>query len=232
MDSRWFQGKIEEYSFLKLAQKILPQSEFPIVSYPYVKESLQFGMESVRKNMSPRFHYITKEEELAIFNDTWDNKRDYENEEMKYGFYFPDVPIGYLESYFTSWFKDKYVDEMLKTYYTEKDGSIYFPKRSLVIAVFCIWHEYGHYLDYKKRKSKMEYAQWIYESKAPFREYEKKIEELKETGSLTAEAYEVRNKIYRECVDEHSADIYALNNLSEKVSEAFEIIWKKDEKEE
>ena len=40
MDSRWIQGRIEEYSFYRLAKQILPKSEFPVLSYPIAKEFL------------------------------------------------------------------------------------------------------------------------------------------------------------------------------------------------
>lgn len=61
MDSKWIQGRIEEYSFYRLAKQILPESEFPVLSYPFAKESLMSSkMESMREKMIPQFLYITK----------------------------------------------------------------------------------------------------------------------------------------------------------------------------
>lgn len=61
MDSRWIQGRIEEYSFYRLAKQILPKSEFPVLSYPIAKEFLMSSkMESMREKMIPQFLYITK----------------------------------------------------------------------------------------------------------------------------------------------------------------------------
>ena len=72
MDSKWIQGRIEEYSFYRLAKQILPESEFPVLSYPFAKESLMSSkMESMREKMIPQFLYITKKEEQAIFDGTW-----------------------------------------------------------------------------------------------------------------------------------------------------------------
>ena len=52
MDSRWIQGRIEEYSFYRLAKQILPKSEFPVLSYPIAKESLMSSkMESMREKI-------------------------------------------------------------------------------------------------------------------------------------------------------------------------------------
>ena len=87
MDSKWIQGRIEEYSFYRLAKQILPESEFPVLSYPFAKKSLMSSkMESMREKMIPQFLYITKKEEQAIFDGTWNENTDYEHEIMKYGF--------------------------------------------------------------------------------------------------------------------------------------------------
>lgn len=141
MDSRWIQGKIEEFSFLELAKIVLPSTEFPVFSYPYVQEATLPNMEKMRANMIPRFHYSTKEEEQAILSGNWDAEKNYENSEMPYGFYFVDVPLGELSRYFPTWFNDKNIDELIKSYYTEEDGSICFSKKTLTKAVFCILHE-------------------------------------------------------------------------------------------
>ena len=45
MDSRWIQGKIEEFSFLELAKIVLPSTEFPVFSYKYMQEALLSNME-------------------------------------------------------------------------------------------------------------------------------------------------------------------------------------------
>lgn len=223
MDSRWIQGKIEEFSFLELAKIVLPSTEFPVFSYPYVQEATLPNMEKMRANMIPRFHYSTKEEEQAILSGNWDAEKNYENSEMPYGFYFIDVPLGELSRYFPTWFNDKNIDELIKSYYTEEDGNICFSKKTLTKAVFCILHEYGHYLDYK-RLGKEQVALWIYDAKSIFREHELKIKEMQEQGTLTKEIYESREKIYRNCEDEYSADMYALSQLRNKVREAFEYI--------
>lgn len=223
MDARWIQGKIEEYSFLKLAKNVLPQTEFPIYSYPCVDKALQQGMERIRVDMIPRFHYVTKDEEKAILNGTWDDKMNYENSVLPYGFYFVDIPMGMLRHYFPEWFKNEVIDEMIKPYYIEKDGSMCFSKQILTTAVFCILHEYGHYLDYK-RLGKRKAALWAYESKTKFRENDFVLCEMKKNGTLTEELCKKREKLYRECADEYSADMYALSKLEEKVNEAFEYI--------
>lgn len=67
-------------------------------------------------------------------------------------------------------------------------------------------------------------ALWIYDAKTIFRENELKIKKMQEQGTLTKEIYESREKIYRNCEDEHSADMYAMSQLRNKVSEAFEYI--------
>ena len=67
-------------------------------------------------------------------------------------------------------------------------------------------------------------ALWIYDAKSIFREHELKIKEMQEQGTLTKEIYESREKIYRNCEDGYSADMYALSQLRNKVREAFEYI--------
>lgn len=223
MDSRWIQGKVEECSFLELAKIVLPKTEFSVFSYPYVQEAMLPDMEKMRAKMIPRFHYVTKEEEQAILSGNWNAEKNYENSEMPYGFYFVDVPLGQLAGYFPTWFNNKNIDELIKPYYTEKDGSICFSKKTLTTAVFCILHEYGHYLDYK-RLGKEQVALWTYEVKVLFRENELKLQKMKEEGTLTKEIYESREKIYRNCEDEHSADIYALSHLNKNVDKAFAYI--------
>lgn len=143
---------------------------------------------------------------------------------MKYGFYFPDVPIGKLEVLFSDWFCDPFVDNLVEPYYTEDDGSFYFSKKRLVTAVFIILHEFGHYLDYKKFGSTESFAKWVYDAKAPFRENDVEIMALHQAGTLTEERYKARYKVYRDCDDEKSADMYALENLQAKTAEALEII--------
>lgn len=230
MDNRWIQGKIEDYSFMILAKKILPTTEFPIRSYQFARESLNLpNMESIREKMIPQFFYITKEEEQAIFNDTWDVKKDYEHEIMKYGFYFPDVPLGSLEREFKSWFVNKAIDDMLKSYYTEDNGMICFSKKLLVKTVFCILHEYGHYMDYKKFKTKKELALWIYNVKEPYRKIDEYAKKMNMEGNLTDEIIQERYRIYRQCEDEYSADCYALSNLENTVDRALDIIWNEGE---
>lgn len=224
MDLRWLQGNIEEYSFLSLAQKVLPETEFPIVSYPGLCYYLVPGAEKYRKALIPRFHYATKQEEQDIFDECWSADKDYEDANMKYGFYFPDVPIGKLEVLFPEWFCDPYVDELVKPYYTEDTGVVYFSKKRLVTAVFIILHEFGHYLDYKRFGSTESFAKWVYASKEPFRENDAEIMALHEAGALTEEGYKARWKVYRDCDDEKSADTYALTNLQAKTAEALEII--------
>lgn len=224
MDHRWLQGDIEEYSFLSLAQKILPETEFPIVSYPGLDYFLAPGAEKYREILSPRFHYATKQEEQDILNGCWTTDKDYEDANMKYGFYFPDVPIGKLEVLFSDWFCNPFVDNLVKPYYTEENGSIYFSKKRLVTAVFIILHEFGHYLDYKKFGSTESFAKWVYDAKAPFRENDAEIMALHQAGTLTEERYKARYKVYRDCDDEKSADMYALENLQAKTAEALEII--------
>lgn len=223
MDSRWIQGKIEEYSFLELAKILLPSTEFSTFSYPCVQVAMLPDMEKIRKNMIPRFHYVTKEEEQAIFNRNWNAEKNYENSEMLYGFYFVDVPLGQLARNFPDWFKDKAIDELIKPYYTEEDGSICFSKKILTTAVFCILHEYGHYLDYK-RLGKEQAVLWACEAKKPFIEIDSKFKQMNKQGTVTKELYEKRKIVYRNCEDEHSADMYALSHLREKVIEAFEYI--------
>lgn len=224
MDCRWLQGKIEEFSFLYLAQALLPETEFPIVSYPGLEHYLALGVEKYRKALIPRFHYVTKQEERDILNGCWEANKDYEDINMKYGFYFPDVPIGELSKLFPVWFCDQFVDNLIKSYYTEDNGSIYLSKKKLVTAVFIILHEFGHYLDYKKMESTEAFAKWVYNAKAPFRANETEIMELHKSGTLTEERYNTRWKVYRDCDDEKSADTYALENLEAKTAEALEII--------
>lgn len=226
MDSKWLQGKIEEYSFLRLAKQVLPESEFPILSYPFAKEALMSSkMELMREKMIPQFLYITKSEEQAIFDGTWNANTDYEHRIMKYGFYFVDVPLGNLDISFKSWFCDLVIDDMLKPYYSEDDGSICFSKRLLVKAVFCILHEYGHYVDYKKFNSKKELAMWIYKAKEPYRKMDTYVRKMNQEGHLTDELLKERCRVYRSCEDEYSADQYALRHLNEMVDKALEIIW-------
>lgn len=224
VDSRWLKDNIDEFSFLSLAQKLLPETEFPIVSYPGLEYYLVPGAEKCRQALIPRFHYATKQEEKDILSGCWLADKDYEDTNMKYGFYFPDVPIGSLERLFPSWFCDSNVDSLIKTYYTESDGSVYFSKKKLVTAVFIILHEFGHYLDYKKMESTEAFAKWVYNAKAPFRADETEIMELHKNGTLTEERYNTRWKIYRDCEDEKSADTYALENLQAKTAEALKII--------
>ena len=226
MDSKWIQGRIEEYSFYRLAKQILPESEFPVLSYPFAKESLMSSkMESMREKMIPQFLYITKKEEQAIFDGTWNENTNYEHEIMKYGFYFVDVPLGNLDISFKSWFCDQIIDDMLKPYYSEDDGSICFSKRLLVKAVFCILHEYGHYVDYKKFNSKKELAMWIYKAKEPYRRIDTYVCKMNREGHLTEELLKERRRVYRNCKDEYSADQYALNYLNEMIDKAIDIIW-------
>ena len=104
MDSRWIQGKIEEFGFLELAKIVLPSTEFPVFSYPYVQKAMLPNMEKMRANMIPRFHYATKEEEQAILSGNWNAEKNYEDSKMPYGFYFVDVPLGELARYFPTWF--------------------------------------------------------------------------------------------------------------------------------
>ena len=47
MDSRWIQGKIEEYSFLELAKILLPSTEFSTFSYPCVQVAMLPDMEKI-----------------------------------------------------------------------------------------------------------------------------------------------------------------------------------------
>ena len=226
MDSKWIQGRIEEYSFYRLAKQILPESEFPVLSYPFAKESLMSSkMESMREKMIPQFLYITKKEEQAIFDGTWNENTDYEHEIMKYGFYFVDVPLGNLDISFKSWFCDQIIDDMLKPYYSEDDGSICFSKRLLVKAVFCILHEYGHYVDYKKFNSKKELAMWIYKAKEPYRRIDTYVCKMNREGHLTEGLLKERRSVYRNWKDEDSADQYALNYLNEMIDKAIDSIW-------
>lgn len=189
---------------------------------------LTLGAEELRKSLQPRFHYVTKEEEKAILDGSWDSSHSYEDEIMKYGFYFPDAPIGQLDRLFPSWFRDPCVDELVRSFYVEDSGEVYFARKYLTTAVFCILHEYGHYVDFKRFESKDQYALWIYDAKKPLRDYDSEIKQLSESGQLTGEEFEVRNRqrrnIYRECADEKSADNYALSLLECKVNEAFQII--------
>lgn len=228
MDNRWLQEDVERYSFLELAKKILPASEFPVLSYLGMKYYLIPGAEKLRESIRPQFYYVTKEEEKAILAGSWDSLYNYENETMKYGFYFPDAPIGQLNHLFPSWFRDPCVDELIRPFYVEDSGEVYFIKKYLTMAVFSILHEYGHYVDLKRFESKDQYALWIYDAKKPLRDYDSETKQLSESGKLTGEEFEVRNRqrrnIYRECADEKSADNYALSLLECKVNEAFQII--------
>lgn len=224
MDFSLLQDTIEEYSFLMLAQKLLPETEFPIVSYPNLEIYLKPGMEKYQKLLVPRFHYATKKEEKDILNGCWKKDKDYEDAYMKYGFYFPDVPIGKLELLFPEWFCDSYVDNLIRSFYTEENGNVYPSKKALVTAVFIILHEFGHYLDYKKRGSTESYAKWVYTVKKPFRVNDDEIRTLSAAGMLTKERYYERWKVYRECEDEKSADMYALENLEKKMIKALNII--------
>ena len=227
MDTRWFSGAIEMTSYLKLAEFLLPETEFPVRSYPVSMDLLLPKYEDIRNDfMLPRFHYATSEEEEAIHAETWKSSVDYNQPDFPYGFYFIDVPIGCLRTHFSLWFNNKQVDELVKPYYLEEDGSCILSKQILTIAVFSILHEYGHYLDYKKFDSKVEFAKWIYESKQPFREYDESILKLKERNQLTEDYYNKRWLVYRQCQDERSADVYAINNLQENVSKAINHIFR------
>lgn len=223
MDSRWILGKIEEYSFLELAKALLPDTEFPVLTYPYIQTVLQFNLREMKIHLVPKFYFVSKQEKQDILDGIWNENKNYEDKENPYGFYFVDVQIGKLGYYFPEWFKDKAIDRLIRPYYEETNGNIIFAKRQLTTAVFCILHEYGHYLDYKKL-GKKEMTIWVHEAKIPVKAYDEKIRLLNAQGKLTEAICEERNMLYRECEDEHSADIYALSHLKGKVNEAFEHI--------
>lgn len=222
VDNRWFQSSIEEYSFYDLAKNIIPETEFCVRKYPNINLMIVLSEEKYQKLLQPRFHYVTKKEEAAILSGEWDEKFDYEEVDMKYGFYFPDIPLKMLSQF--SWYKDENIQKLVAPYYTETDGRIVLSKKKLTTAIYCILHEFGHYIDYKKFDDKSKCAMWIYECKKPFREYDELILKLDKEGCLDRETYNLRTKIYRECQDEFSADKYALEHLRENVLKALDII--------
>ena len=63
---------------------------------------------------------------------------------------------------------------------------------------------------------------WENEAKKDFKEYES---ELKLRKKLTKEIRIEHQKLYRQCEDEYSADLYALSKLKKTVSNAFEQIF-------
>lgn len=223
VDNRWIQGNIENYSFLSLAKLLLPETEYPILSYPHLESFLLPGAEKIRDAIIPRFHCVSKMEYEDIKDNSVDHNKEYD-EELSYGFYFPDVSLGELGYFFPKWFVDPCVEEIIRRFYTEEDETVYIAKRILVSAVFIILHEFGHYLNYKTCETKEEYVEWVYESKTPLRKIEDEIKKQSDNPVIMKELLDLRLKIYRECEEEHLADLYALDHLEEKVQEALEKI--------
>ena len=220
MDNIWVQKDIENYSFYALAKDILPKTEYQIRTYPFPWEIQELGKEPGDLGVIPQFYYVSKEEEKSILSGTWSSNINYESELMPYGFYFINLPLIYIDTFFKSWFANEQVDALVKPYYTSSNGLVMYSRKLLATAVFIILHEYGHYLDYKKFGSTKKYYLWSYDAKKEFREYEKEIGMLSSTHELTEEHLKKRNEMYRQCKDENSADQYALRNLEQKVEEA------------
>lgn len=220
MDNIWVQKDIENYSFYALAKDILPKTEYQIRTYPFSWEILKSGRESDVLGVIPQFYYVSKEEENAILSGTWLPNINYECELMPYGFYFIDLPLIYIDTFFKSWFANEQVDALVKPYYTSSNGLVMYSRKLLATAVFIILHEYGHYLDYKKLGSKEKYCLWVYNAKKKYRAYDNEIRMLSSTHELTEEHLKKRNEMYRQCKDENSADQYALRNLKQKIEEA------------
>lgn len=220
MDNIWIQLDIENYSFFALAKGIIPKTEYSVRPYPCSGELLQPKMEQLREKAIPQFYYVSNKEEQDILSGIWSPDINYGHDKMPYGFYFVDLPLKYMENYFQSWFCNKQVDALVRPYYVSSNGLVIFNKRLLVTAVFIILHEYGHYLDYKRLGSKEKYCQWTYNAKKQFREYEDELTKLSTKQIITAEQLNRRDELYRLCEDEHSADLYALDNLDSKINEA------------
>ena len=61
----------------------------------------------------------------------------------------------------------------------------------------------------------------MYKAKTLFRENDLQIQKMNEQGISTKEREEQRERLYRNCEDERSADKYALSHLKDKVNDAF-----------
>lgn len=235
----WINLNIENCSFVELAKYIIPKCEFEVRSYKkeftdVILKLASNGMgykaglshERIKKMQYdafvPKFFYATKEEERDILAGSWDCEKNYEVSEMPYGFYFPDYSLGDLKRVYPGIF-DPVVDKMITPLYKERNGDILFPKQLLYRCVFIILHEYGHYVDYKNFSNKASYAEYVYKSKAPVRDFQEKYK----NGQIHEENPNLQEKIiYRECSDERAADDYALKNLDSAIMSAIEYLRK------
>lgn len=218
--SIWLNIDIANINVFELAKAILPQCEYEIrcLNLNEVMYILKTKDESlIHKLLVPRFHYVTKEEEDDILNNAWDENKNYDTSPLPYGLYFPYLSIGDSLRKIPN-LKNKSIDKLLVSYYTEEDGSCILGKQMLCRMIFIILHEFGHYVSYKKFHSKKDFALFVHKSKEKYREYCSSVE----NGEVSV-CNEKQNDLYRNAADEYEADHYALENLDLYMNKA--LLW-------
>lgn len=211
MNSIWMNLGIEEYNFIKLARLIISVDEYPVRAIP---KTIYLGIQGKNDSLKiPRFHCLTKAEETDILGGNWDKEKNYENEFLPYGFYFPNCKLKELKYFLPGGF-DEIIDEKLDSFFWENNCLI-FNKQLLYRAVFIILHEYGHYLSYKKYSfDKEKYARFVYDSKQEFYQLKEKLQKKNEISKEDEYQYKLK---YRNCEDEKEADDFALANIENTV---------------
>ena len=206
----WINLGLDECNFLDLAKFIIGDCEFEVRSIENPFGEVGELIMREKGFWNPRFFCFTKKEQEDVIIGQWKEDKIY-NEDLPYGFYFPNCTINMLEHKVPEIFDETIVNK-IKGYFFE-DSRLDFYKRWLYVAVFTILHEYGHYLAYKRMKfDKVKYVKYTIDAQRPRIEMQ---ERLKDKGNITERDNLELKKIYRECVDEKEADDYALEHLEE-----------------
>ena len=208
--SSWINLGIDECNYLDLAKFIIGDCEFKVRSIPNSWGELGEVVMQKKGLLVPRFLCFTIKELEDILSGHWKKDKNYE-EELPYGFYFPDCTIIMLEKKVPEIFDDTITNQINK-YFCE-DAKIDLYKRCLYVAVFVVLHEYGHYLAYKRMGfDKEKYVKYTVDAQRPCDEARKRL--IARENITESECHELK-EIYRQCIDEKEADDYALNHMEE-----------------
>ncbi len=152
------------------------------------------------------------EEKNALIKGTHDQKKKYNNEDL--GLYFPDVDIEeylQLERNRNPMAIESRMNEI--SYITR----VYIKEYSLVLAIYSVLHEYGHWIYFKNsKKTSYEYCEMERKIRQPHKELLKKIYEMNDCDPMKRILGEKYNEeIYSKYPSEKFADEYAKEHILE-----------------
>ncbi len=158
------------------------------------------------------FRFMSQQEKTDIENKSWNKNTEYPKEEL--GIYVPDVTI---DEFIDLEKERNYVHEIINL--VSYTITVPMDEYNLVFAIFCLLHEVGHWIHFKKMGlTSYDYFQWDKRYRADLVCDGNKIYNMPDNSFEKHILVREYNERYRKIPSEMAADTYALEHINESIN--------------